>query len=205
MIQIQQRTATRPVRSHRPNEPVDHYLRRLASARLTKQERHEISEIYVTLDAEWKAAGQATRPARAPWSPEDILEWRDLTARERYLDLKGWAQHVARHGIALPPARVPAREEPAPSPLRCDGVHVGYGTIWASPFRIGRDGDAHGITAKYARWLAQQHHLLRTLPVLRGKTRCGCGDDHEAHHADLLFSLAAKSRDELIVWWRATK
>jgi hypothetical protein len=38
----------------------------------------------------------------------------------------------------------------------------------SNPVRIGRDGDRASVIAKYERWLADQHHLLRTLDKLRG-------------------------------------
>jgi hypothetical protein len=190
------------IRSLRNNETVENFLSRLSRARLTKAERAEIDDIYERLDAEWQAAGHAAPPARAPWTQEDILEWRGLKPEERYLDLKGWAQHVARHGLPGQAAPQPPKAA-APTKLACDGVHVGRGTIWESPFNVGGDGNAHSAIAKYERWLAQQHHLLRALPELRGQTRCPC--DRDAHHADLLFALAGKTRDELIVWWRANK
>jgi hypothetical protein len=78
------------LRSHRPLETAENYARRLARARLKKSERAEIATLYERLDAECAAAGLP--PAdRVPWSPVDILEWQDLTRRERYLDLKTYA------------------------------------------------------------------------------------------------------------------
>ena len=82
-------TDTAP-RSHRPNEAPEHYARRLARARLKKSELAEISGIYARLDAERAAAGLPAAE-RAPWTPADILELQDLTATERYLDLRGYA------------------------------------------------------------------------------------------------------------------
>ena len=76
--------------SHRPNERPEHDARRLTRARLRRSEIQEIGELYARLDAERAVAGLP--PAeRAPWSPADILEWQDLTARERYLDLQSYA------------------------------------------------------------------------------------------------------------------
>ena len=190
------------IRSLRNNETVENFLYRLSRARLTKAELAEIDAIYQRLDAEWKAAGHAAPPARAPWTQEDILEWRGLKPEERYLDLKGWAQLAVRNGTPGQATPQPPKAA-APTKLACDGVHVGRGTIWESPFKVGHDGNLRGVTAKYERWLAQQHHLLRALPQLLGQTRCHC--DLDAHHADLLLSLAGKTRDELIAWWRANK
>ena len=99
------------LRSHRPGETAENYARRLTRARLKKSERAEIASLYERLDAERAAAGLP--PAdRVPWSPVDILEWQDLTPRERYLDLKTYAlasDRIARaeqRGVAadaLPP------------------------------------------------------------------------------------------------------
>ena len=101
------------LRSHRPGETVENYARRLTRARLKKSERAEIASLYEQLDAERAAAGLP--PAhRVPWSPADILEWHDLTSRERYLDLKTYAlasDRIARaeqRGIAADTLRVAA-------------------------------------------------------------------------------------------------
>lgn len=76
--------------SHRPNELPEHYARRLARARLRRSELKETEDLYARLDAE--RANEGLLPAeRAPWSAPDILEWQDLSARERYLDLKAYA------------------------------------------------------------------------------------------------------------------
>ncbi len=47
-------------------------------------------------------------------------------------------------------------------------VYIGRGSKWGNPFRIGPDGDRAAVVAKYARWLADQHQLLRALDELRG-------------------------------------
>lgn len=46
-------------------------------------------------------------------------------------------------------------------------IYIGRGSKWDNPFRIGRDGDRATVIAKYGRWLADQHHLLRALDELR--------------------------------------
>jgi Domain of unknown function (DUF4326) len=48
-------------------------------------------------------------------------------------------------------------------------IYIGRGSKWGNPFRIGVDGDRAAIIAKHARWLRDQHHLLRALDELRGK------------------------------------
>jgi hypothetical protein len=105
-------TDTTP-RSHRPGETAENYARRLTRARLKTSERAEIASLYERLDAERAAAGLP--PAdRVPWSSTDILEWQDLTPRERCLDLKTYAlasDRIARaeqRGIAADTLRVAA-------------------------------------------------------------------------------------------------
>ena len=56
---------------------------------------------------------------------------------------------------------------------RHDGaIYIGRGSKWGNPFRIGVDGDRAAVITKHARWLRDQHHLLRALDELRGKNRC---------------------------------
>ena len=52
-------------------------------------------------------------------------------------------------------------------------VYIGRGSRWGNPFRIGQDGDRAAVIAKYERWLADQHHLLRALDELRGHSFAG--------------------------------
>ncbi len=47
-------------------------------------------------------------------------------------------------------------------------VYIGRGSKWGNIFVIGRHGDRAEVIAKYERWLARQHHLLRALDELRG-------------------------------------
>jgi hypothetical protein len=77
--------------SHRANERPEQYARRLTRVRLRRSELREIGGLYARLDAE-RAIEGLPAAERAPWSPADILEWQDLTARERYLDLKNYAR-----------------------------------------------------------------------------------------------------------------
>jgi hypothetical protein len=72
-----------------------------------------------------------------------------------------------------------------------------------NPFRIGVDGDRATVIVKHARWLRDQHHLLRALDELRDKDLlCFCAP--AACHGDLLLLLANASREEGIAWWRST-
>ena len=83
-------------------------------------------------------------------------------------------------------------------------VYIGRGSKWGNPFRIGRDGDRAAVIAKYERWLADQHHLLRALDELRGRDLvCFCAP--RACHGDLLLQLANATREARVAWWRAAK
>src|SRR5260370_31092960 len=72
------------------------------------------------------------------------------------------------------------------------------GSKWGNPFRIGPDGDRAAVIAKYQRWLADQHHLLRGRDLV-----CWCAP--RACHGDLLMRLANATREERIAWWRGVK
>ncbi len=89
------------MRSHRPNETADRYADRLRSARLRKDERAEIAAYYAAIDAE-RAANGLPPAQRAPWSPADILEFRDLKPGERYRDLEIYARACDRLGTTPP-------------------------------------------------------------------------------------------------------
>jgi hypothetical protein len=79
-------------------------------------------------------------------------------------------------------------------------VYIGRGSKWGNPFRIGPDGDRAAVIAKYERWLADQHQLLRALDELRGRDLvCFCAP--AACHGDLLLRLANATREERIAWW----
>ena len=83
-------------------------------------------------------------------------------------------------------------------------VYIGRGRKWGNPFRIGPDGDRVAVIARYERWLADQHHLLRALDELRGRDLvCFCAP--RPCHGDLLLRLANATRDARIAWWRAVK
>lgn len=83
-------------------------------------------------------------------------------------------------------------------------VYVGRGSKWGNPFRIGADGDRAAVIASHARWLRDQHDLLRALDELLGRDLvCFCAP--QACHADLLLRLANGTRDQLVAWWRARK
>ncbi|MGH6878316.1 MAG: DUF4326 domain-containing protein [Rhizomicrobium sp.] len=72
-------------------------------------------------------------------------------------------------------------------------MYIGRGSKWGNPFRISVDGDRAAVIAKHARWLRDQHHLLRALDELRGKSLlCFCAPS--ACHGDLLLRLANASR-----------
>jgi hypothetical protein len=72
-------------------------------------------------------------------------------------------------------------------------IYIGRGSKWGNPLRIGVDGDRAAVIAKHARWLQDQHHLLRALDELRGKDLlCFCAP--AVCHGDLLLRLANASR-----------
>jgi hypothetical protein len=80
-----------------------------------------------------------------------------------------------------------------------DAVYIGRGSKWGNPFRIDRDGDRAAVIAKYERWLADQHHLLRGLDELaRRDLVCFCVP--RPCHGDLLLRLANTTREARIVW-----
>lgn len=84
------------------------------------------------------------------------------------------------------------------------GVYIGRGSDWGNPFRIGVDGDRAGVIGKHARWLADQHPLLRRLDELRGRDLvCFCAP--LACHGDLLARLAMADRAARIAWWRSAR
>ena len=88
--------------------------------------------------------------------------------------------------------------------LPVGAIYIGRGSQWGNPFRIGQDADRATVIAKYERWLADQHHLLRALDELRGHDLvCFCAP-HPCH-GDLLLRLANATREERIAWWRAVK
>jgi hypothetical protein len=85
----------------------------------------------------------------------------------------------------------------------CAVSHDGGDYVF-TPFGHLADGDRAAVIVKHARWLADQHHLLRALDELRGRDLvCFCAP--LACHGDLLKRLANASRDERIAWWRAVK
>src|SRR5258708_17587056 len=88
--------------------------------------------------------------------------------------------------------------------VRAGAVYIGRGSKWGNPFRIGPDGDRAAVIAKYERWLADEHQLLRALDELRGRDLvCFCAP--AACHGDLLLRLANATRDEQIAWSRRVK
>ena len=88
--------------------------------------------------------------------------------------------------------------------LPAGAIYIGRGSKWGNPFRIGSDGDRAAVIAKYERWLADQHQLLRALDELLGRDLvCFCAP--RACHGDLLLRLANATREVRVAWWRAVK
>jgi hypothetical protein len=63
------------------------------------------------------------------------------------------------------------------------------GSVWANPFKVGRDGTRAEVIAKYRAMLLGRPDLLARLPELRGKV-LGCWCKPEACHGDVLAELA---------------
>ena len=61
-------------------------------------------------------------------------------------------------------------------------------SIWANPFRIGRDGDREEVIMKYRQWIVLQPGLMARLPELRGK-RLACWCLPKACHGEVLNEL----------------
>jgi hypothetical protein len=78
-----------------------------------------------------------------------------------------------------------------------DGVYIGrrmsrYGleeSVWANPFKEGRDGTLSEVIAKYHERLLQQPELLARLHELRGRALC-CWCWPKPCHGDVLLRLA---------------
>lgn len=85
-----------------------------------------------------------------------------------------------------------------------DARYIGRGSKWGNRFIIGRDGDRATVIARYERWLADQHELLRALDELRGcDIVCFCAP--KPCHGHLLLRLANATREERVAWWRGIK
>lgn len=66
-----------------------------------------------------------------------------------------------------------------------DDVYIGRPSKWGNPFIIGRDGNRDEVVDKYAEWLSEQPHLLKSLSELHGKNLvCWCSP--ERCHGDVL-------------------
>jgi hypothetical protein len=67
---------------------------------------------------------------------------------------------------------------------------------------FGVDGDRAAVIARHARWLRDQHHLLRALDELRGnKLLCFCAP--VAAMAICRCGAPTATREERIAWWRS--
>lgn len=68
-------------------------------------------------------------------------------------------------------------------------------SIWANPFRIGRDGDREEVIEKYRNWIVDQPGLLAQLSDLKGK-RLACWCYPDACHGQVLVELMKELSDE---------
>jgi hypothetical protein len=62
-------------------------------------------------------------------------------------------------------------------------------SVWANPFKIGKDGAREEVMAKYRVWLMSNPELLKKLLELKSKV-LGCWCAPEACHGDILAELA---------------
>ena len=79
-------------------------------------------------------------------------------------------------------------------------------SVWANPFKIGRDGTRVEVIAKYRAYLLTRSDLLNRLGELRGK-RLACWCAPEPCHGDVLVELAENlgldiDRTEYLVYRR---
>lgn len=66
------------------------------------------------------------------------------------------------------------------------------GSIWANPFRIGRDGTRDEVIEKYRKYILDKPELLGQLESLRGKTlACWCSP--QKCHGDVLIELLGEN------------
>lgn len=65
-------------------------------------------------------------------------------------------------------------------------------SIWANPFKIGKDGTREEVVQKYGDWIQTQPTLLKRIPELKGKV-LGCWCAPEACHGHVLTKLAEEA------------
>ena len=73
-------------------------------------------------------------------------------------------------------------------------------TPFGNPFHIGKDGTRGEVIEKYHRWILQQPHLIKKLPMLRGKV-LGCWCKPFPCHGDVLVDLLNSLTDEEMGKW----
>jgi hypothetical protein len=97
--------------------------------------------------------------------------------RPEFQDLSQWCLHpdhvyIARKGVVfINGERYPKQD-----------------SIWANPFKIGRDGTREEILQKYRQYIQSNPLLLALLPELQGKI-LGCWCKPAACHGDILMEL----------------
>jgi hypothetical protein len=65
-------------------------------------------------------------------------------------------------------------------------------SIWANPFKIGKDGTREEVIQKYSDWLKTQPSLMCRVKELKGKTlACWCAP--EACHGHVLAKMAEEA------------
>jgi hypothetical protein len=188
------------LRSHRPGEPPENYVRRLTRARLNKSELAEITALYARLNAERAALGLGNAE-HAPWSPADILEWQDLDATEKYLDILSYAAACDR-AKRPSPARQQAlivqtvtrqprvlNKRDITGPIPPTAIYCGRPSPLGNPFVIGKDGTRDEVIEKHKAWLPTQPKLMAMMPGLKGLDLiCHCAPAR--CHCDIYLELA---------------
>lgn len=115
----------------------------------------------------------------------EVVNVRVCNIRPKYRDLHDWCQdcdnvYIGRKGIVFIDQGAGKQRFP-----KAD-------SIWANPFKIGRDGSAEQVVAKYREYiterLAEEEDLRRELELLRGKV-LGCWCKPEPCHGDVLADL----------------
>lgn len=67
-------------------------------------------------------------------------------------------------------------------------VHIGRGSPFGNPFKIGVHGNREEVITKYRNWVLTQPLLLAKMEELRGK-RLGCWCKPKACHGDVIVEI----------------
>lgn len=67
-------------------------------------------------------------------------------------------------------------------------IYIGRGSIWGSPFYIGKDGTREEVISKYEIYIMSHPELIKRLPEIAGKI-LGCWCKPKACHGDILVKM----------------